>query len=594
MKTTIHIFAGFIAMLILFPIDMLSQFSNPVSKINLIPDVMNKVHYLENNGNSLTGKTFDADSFPVYNGFPKIVTGQSFEGGITCQMDADSELEIVYGIGATIQAWNLDGSNVTGWPVSLSYNAQGAPSYGDIDGDGQAEIVLGTSNFVGNAGAIYAFEKNGTPVTGFPIVNGATGRTIVLADLDNNGALEIISNKRIYPIGEVWVYRGDGTAYPGWPKTLDHVPASSSAVGDITGDGIPEIVSESYLSLYAWDRNGNPVTGFPFTMPNGDVNSYSSPVLADVDGDNIREILFGSHASSGGGFVYILKNNGTILNGWPKQTNWWVYGPPVLGYINGDNVIDIVVGDQVGSGIPTDYVYGWDKDGNVLNGFPIGPINAVNNQITLADLDNDNQLELLIDDNTQTAGMGKYLVYNHEGTPNNDWTLSTTGTSFFNMPTLADINGDGRLDLVGAGFTAGGSNQTYVYVWNTNQPYNAARTVNPVWQFNVRHNGVYGDNNLVGINETSVEIPDGYLLNQNYPNPFNPVTKISYQLPEAGSVSLQIYNVLGKLVTTLVNERQNSGTFEVQFDGKELSSGVYFYRLNANGISILKMMTLLK
>lgn len=594
MKTTIHIFAGFIAMLILFPIDMLSQFSNPVSKINLIPDVMNKVHYLENNGNSLTGKTFDADSFPVYNGFPKIVTGQSFEGGITCQMDADSELEIVYGIGATIQAWNLDGSNVTGWPVSLSYNAQGAPSYGDIDGDGQAEIVLGTSNFVGNAGAIYAFEKNGTPVTGFPIVNGATGRTIVLADLDNNGALEIISNKRIYPIGEVWVYRGDGTAYPGWPKTLDHVPASSSAVGDITGDGIPEIVSESYLSLYAWDRNGNPVTGFPFTMPNGDVNSYSSPVLADVDGDNIREILFGSHASSGGGFVYILKNNGTILNGWPKQTNWWVYGPPVLGYINGDNVIDIVVGDQVGSGIPTDYVYGWDKDGNVLNGFPIGPINAVNNQITLADLDNDNQLELLIDDNTQTAGMGKYLVYNHDGTPNNDWTLSTTGTSFFNMPTLADINGDGRLDLVGAGFTAGGSNQTYVYVWNTNQPYNAARTVNPVWQFNVRHNGVYGDNNLVGINETSVEIPDGYLLNQNYPNPFNPVTKISYQLPEAGSVSLQIYNVLGKLVTTLVNERQNSGTFEVQFDGKELSSGVYFYRLNANGISILKMMTLLK
>ena len=195
---------------------------------------------------------------------------------------------------------------------------------------------------------------------------------------------------------------------------------------------------------------------------------------------------------------------------------------------------------------------------------------------------------------SRSAGMGKYLVYNHDGTPNNDWTLSTTGTSFFNMPTLADINGDGRLDLVGAGFTAGGSNQTYVYVWNTNQPYNAARTVNPVWQFNVRHNGVYGDNNLVGINETSVEIPDGYLLNQNYPNPFNPVTKISYQLPEAGSVSLQIYNVLGKLVTTLVNERQNSGTFEVQFDGKELSSGVYFYRLNANGISILKMMTLLK
>ena len=594
MKTIIQIFTVLIVLIILSPIDMLSQVSNHAPKINLIPDVMNKVLYLENDGSKLTGRTFDADSFPVYAGYPKIITGQSFEGGITCQMDADSELEIVYGIGATIQAWNLDGSNVAGWPVSLSYNAQGAPSYGDIDGDGQAEIVLGTSNFVGNAGAIYAFEKNGTPVTGFPIANGATARTIVLADLDNNGALEIITNKRIYPIGEVWVYRGNGTAYPGWPKTLDHVPASSSAVGDITGDGIPEIVSESYLSLYAWDRNGNAVAGFPFTMANGDVNSYSSPVLADVDNDNIREIVFGSHATSGGGFVYILKNNGTVLNGWPKQTNWWVYGPPVLGYINGDNVIDIVVGDQVGSGIPTDYVYGWDKNGNVLQGFPIGPINAINNQITLADLDNDNQLELLIDDNTQLSGMGKYLTYNHDGTPNEEWTLPTAGASFFNMPVIADLNNDGRLDLVGAGFTAGGTNQTYVYTWNTNQVINPSRVVNPVWQFNVRHNGVYGDNNLVSINQTSSENPEEFLLNQNYPNPFNPGTVISYSLPKSSFVKLIVYDILGNEVASLVNEKQSVGTYEIGFDGSGLSSGVYFYVLTANGSSVSRKMTLLK
>jgi hypothetical protein len=594
MKTIIQIFTVLIVLIILSPIDMLSQVSNHAPKINIIPDVMNKVLYLENDGSKLTGRTFDADSFPVYAGYPKIITGQSFEGGITCQMDADSELEIVYGIGATIQAWNLDGSNVAGWPVSLSYNAQGAPSYGDIDGDGQAEIVLGTSNFVGNAGAIYAFEKNGTPVTGFPIANGATARTIVLADLDNNGALEIITNKRIYPIGEVWVYRGNGTAYPGWPKTLDHVPASSSAVGDITGDGIPEIVSESYLSLYAWDRNGNAVAGFPFTMANGDVNSYSSPVLADVDNDNIREIVFGSHATSGGGFVYILKNNGTVLNGWPKQTNWWVYGPPVLGYINGDNVIDIVVGDQIGSGIPTDYVYGWDKNGNVLQGFPIGPINAINNQITLADLDNDNQLELLIDDNTQLSGMGKYLTYNHDGTPNEEWTLPTAGASFFNMPVIADLNNDGRLDLVGAGFTAGGTNQTYVYTWNTNQVINPSRVVNPVWQFNVRHNGVYGDNNIVNINQTSSENPEEFLLNQNYPNPFNPGTVISYSLPKSSFVKLIVYDILGNEVASLVNEKQSVGTYEIGFDGSGLSSGVYFYVLTANGSSVSRKMTLLK
>ena len=96
-------------------------------------------------------------------------------------------------------------------------------------------------------------------------------------------------------------------------KSINHVPASSSAVGDITGDGVPEIVAESYSSLFAWKNNGDTISGFPFTMPNGDVNSYSSPVLADVDNDNIREIVFGTHVLGGGGYVYILKNNATIL-----------------------------------------------------------------------------------------------------------------------------------------------------------------------------------------------------------------------------------------------------------------------------------------
>jgi hypothetical protein len=568
--------------------DLCAQNSANVPQVNFIPDVMNKVHILEQVGNELTGKTFDADSFPVYSGFPKIISGQSFEGGITCQMDSDNELEIVYGIGPAIQAWNLDGSNVPGWPVSLSYNVQGAPAYGDIDGDGQAEIVVGTSNFVGNAGAVYAFEKSGVAVTGFPVNQGATSRTIVLANLDNDNALEIITNKRIYPTGEVYVYKGNGSVLAGWPKPINHVPASSSAVGDITGDGIPEVIAESYLSVYAWDRNGNSLPGFPYSMPNGDVNSYSSPVLADVDGDNIREILFGSHVtgSGGGGFLYILKNNGTVLNNFPKQTSWWIYGPPVLGYINDDNVIDIAVGDQVGSGIPANFLYAWDKNGNVLNGFPVGPINAINNQVTLADLDNDNRLELFIDDNTQVGGMGKYLAFNHDGTPNNDWTVATTGTSFFNMPTLADINFDGRLDLIGAGFTAGGSNQTYVYVWNTNQQFFPSRAVNPVWQFNVRHNGVYGDVNVVGINTNSASAPDEFQLLQNFPNPFNPTTQISYSIRSKSHVTLQVHDATGRLVSTLLNEAKEAGHYSTTFDASGKSSGIYFYSLLVNGVNV--------
>lgn len=570
--------------------------------ISVIPDVMNKAGVINSTGEYSVIDVNETDSFPVFSGFPKVISGQSYEGGIFCQMDTDSELEIVYGIGLTIQAWNIDGSSVTGWPVTLSYNVQGAPAFGDIDGDNQDEIVVGTSNFFGTAGAVYAFKKNGAAVTGFPVNSGPTTRTIVLCDLDNNGSLEIITNKRLSSAGEIMIYKGNGTGYPGWPKTINHVPASSSAAGDITGDGIPEIISESYTSLYAWDRDGNPVSGFPYSMPFNDVNSYSAPVLADVDGDNIREILFGTHATSGGGFLYILKNNGTVLSGWPKQTSWWIYGPPVLGYVNDDNIIDILVGDQIGSGTPANYVYGWDKNGNVLNGFPIGPINAVNNQVSLADIDNDNRLELLIDDNTQLSGMGKYLAFNHDGTPINEWTLTVTGTSFFNMPCLADLNSDGSLDVVGAGFTAGGSNQTYVYIWNTGMIFNSSRIINPVWQFNLRHNGVYGDNNIVSAGNQNTEFVSGYRLYQNYPNPFNPITKISFKCQVSSYMELKVYDLLGKEVAVLVNERKNAGSYEVEFDarlaarqGSILPSGVYFYSLFADGRVVdTKRMILIK
>src|SRR5437763_1312077 len=82
-----------------------------------------------------------ADSFPNFTGWPKSLSGTSFEGAIYCNMDSDPEPEIVMAVGSTVYAWNMDGSNVPGWPKSLSYPAQGSPAFGDIDGDGQGEVV---------------------------------------------------------------------------------------------------------------------------------------------------------------------------------------------------------------------------------------------------------------------------------------------------------------------------------------------------------------------------------------------------------------------------------------------------------------------
>jgi len=91
-----------------------------------------------------------------------------------------------------------------------------------------------------------------------------------------------------------------------------------------------------------------------------------------------------------------------------------------------------------------------------------------------------------------------------------------------------------------------------------------------------------------------VGAPLVYSLNQNYPNPFNPTTTISYTLPERSAVSLRVYNILGQIVETLVNTEQTSGNHVVVFDANRLSSGVYFYRLEAGRFTQVMKMMLLK
>jgi TolB protein len=79
-------------------------------------------------------------------------------------------------------------------------------------------------------------------------------------------------------------------------------------------------------------------------------------------------------------------------------------------------------------------------------------------------------------------------------------------------------------------------------------------------------------------------LPSCFLLGQNYPNPFNPTTVVSYQLPAVSEVRLVVYDLLGREVAVLVNERKSAGVYEIKFDGSRLSSGVYFYRLQARQI----------
>jgi len=105
---------------------------------------------------------------------------------------------------------------------------------------------------------------------------------------------------------------------------------------------------------------------------------------------------------------------------------------------------------------------------------------------------------------------------------------------------------------------------------------------------------VSGDNFAIEEEENSTEAVASYNLSDNYPNPFNPSTKISYEIPELANVSLRVYDMSGREVAELVNQMQQPGSYDVIFNASSLSSGVYFYKLEAGGFVQTKKMILIK
>jgi plastocyanin len=96
-----------------------------------------------------------------------------------------------------------------------------------------------------------------------------------------------------------------------------------------------------------------------------------------------------------------------------------------------------------------------------------------------------------------------------------------------------------------------------------------------------------------GIKDNAVQ-PDRFIVEQNYPNPFNPTTTIRYALPQSGLVTVKVFNILGDELATLVNREESAGSHEIQFAAANLTSGIYFYRIQAGNVTQTKRMLLLK
>lgn len=113
------------------------------------------------------------------------------------------------------------------------------------------------------------------------------------------------------------------------------------------------------------------------------------------------------------------------------------------------------------------------------------------------------------------------------------------------------------------------------------------------WELPNGYNSIQADI-ATDVKRSNLDKPSEFALNQNYPNPFNPSTVITFSLAKESNVTLNVYNIIGQKVATLVNKRMGSGNYEYKFDASNLGSGVYIYRLETDNFSVAKKMMLIK
>jgi hypothetical protein len=416
-------------------------------------------------------------------GWPKTLIGHPnfapLRGVAFADLDRDGRHEILAAsTNGSLYAWDVAGNSLPGFPRVLGIGfPQYTPAVGDLDGDGIPEIVQTTRGLT-SGGRIYALRADGTDVPGWPVSlrNNNCEYTAALADLDFDGRLEVLVGERSFPNGLLHVLRADGTERPGWPQTLDHVPALSAGVADLDGDGTLEIVYGSYNSLYVFRADGTLFPGWPVNMSTrfGGNFSYQSPALADLDQDGDLEIVVACH--QGGAGCYVFRHDGTLLPGWPRTIGTWTYSPPTVCDLEDDGRLDIVCG-VAGGTASAPQVYAWDAGGVLKPGFPkIGPGGA-EGPLMVADIDAAAPgKEIVFDSNLMdtATSQGWLTAMDRTGATLAGWPLRPTGFTYMNGSSLMDVDADGKPELATISHDSGTG--VFVYLWKLDAVFSPART----------------------------------------------------------------------------------------------------------------------
>ena len=515
------------------------------------------------------------------------------------------------------------------WPIA-------APLIVDVDGDGRKEIFV-----VDNNGHITAYRCDGTELHDIssevdPIFNitcpSGMGfwSTPAAGELDNDGIVYIVVASRTYP-GKIWAIRGDGVVKSGFPVTTRSRMLSSVALYDLDGDSTLEIIAcdESHY-LYIIKSDGTPYVGSSTLVDSSylgrrDIGS-SAPAIGDIDGDGLPEIVVcGGKDTAGLGYIYAWNSDGTRASGFPVPVAGDSRSSPVLGNFDDDtsdmeiavivNGLGIVALDGDGTMLPgfpytrfTNFgdgmrsltLYDYDGDnkdeiivqtqdslcvirynGTELTGFPIPVGNIHWSTPVVADIDNDGIADMLITSND------RIYAYHFDGTPIKLGFPLEAGVAIVSTPAIDDIDNDGIAEIIVPAY------DSRLYVWETSSRYINDPRLWMQFRHDCYRTASVGFSTGLKVGEGELVKPANAVINV-YPNPFNSSVVIRGYIPEKGYVD--VYDIYGRKVKRI---GEISGKFKVVWDGSSvegslLPSGVYIVKVNGKSKNISKKVVFVK
>ena len=427
-----------------------------------------------------------------------------------------------------IYFFNHNGSNVAGWPIAksnLTAASRSASVLGDLNNNGKLEYIY-TSN--SNYDELFAIQYNGTDIDGFPISlpdYAYLESPTIVADLDNDGDLEIISGNR--------VFYNNGTEFPGSPgfEVEDNFQLGTnnvgSAVGDLDNDGDLEIVSSYKENLTVWDPIEGNMAGWPqIVFPSYVESSSLDPVewsaLADLDDDGDLEIVVVNPYYPPSGKINAFHHNGSNVTGWPVIINnsqspignpGLIDTSPAIGDLDNDGILEIVV--MSARAFSKSKLFIIQSNGTVLenNGWPkefgLPDFNyRYPKGAAIGDIDDDGEQEIIVQ-----FVFGKIYAWNMDGSNVTGWPKETPtdydgsltnlmSTKYSYPPIITDFDSDGDIEIIS-------SIDDQILIWDLNSTYNEDYIDWPKFQNNINNTAVYSNTRPKDSHKFYIRDPSG-------------------------------------------------------------------------------------